>query len=313
MSTVAVSRAIRALLGGMMGTFASGHLRVYATGPGAFLPPRSFAAPVRRGAFTDDAAVFVGCNPSHPDGKWPISESGTDVPVQAMLGGIGPNAEEGDHYVWFPEPPGIVRESELVQVSGGEDSPAFGALRQVNAYKNLGASALDYKAFFQAQLGQYPAASLAWERTTPLDGPMVAAPGPRQARLGQSRMKMRHSWLLYLVTTRFENEETRRVEGEVLRDEVVAELYGRTGTRGLRISNDPGVNIIDASVTQVTDASYIDVIRFETIFVISQRNAQEGDANPWLTTRIARPIPPDSDTQDEIALPDVTVSMVPKS
>ncbi len=291
-----------------MGTFASGQVRVRSTGETGLLPGGSFGVPVDRGAFNEDGSVFVPNNPAREDHAWPVTSEGTLVPVLAMLGGPVGNSPAGQTYRWFPAVEGIEEVSVAeTEISGGVQSTAFNALRQVNAFKNLGSAAAKDD-FFRAQLGEFPAVSLAWENTTPLDGPMVAAPGPRAARRGSRGMAMRHGWILYLVTTRYDNEAIRRMEGEAVRDEVQLVLAGRRGTRSLRISEDPGISLKDSTVLQVTETSYIDVIRFETRFTMVERINEDVGA-PWLTTRIVRPVPPETETQTEKRIPDVTVSM----
>ncbi len=310
MSTIYISRAIRALLGELMGTFAEGSLFVRSTGGTVLLPAGSFAVPLHRGAFCDDGTVFVTENPGRPDGAWEVTDSGTSIPVVAMLGAALGNADAGIEFRWFPTIEGIEEVSQSEGIEGGEAFDSLAAPRQLIAYKSLG-SEVDQQSFFQAQMGEFPALCLAWESTKPMDGPITASPGPRAGRMGQSAMKMRHSWILYVVTTRYEGEAVRRMEGDAVRDEVLAQLFGREGTRGLRTAASPGITINDASVTKVTSTSYIDVIRFETPFVMEQRIADEAKAKPWLKTRIVRTVPVETDntTQVEKLIPDVTVPM----
>ncbi len=289
MSSTQNSHAIQALLGGLMGTFSSGTAVFTSTEGTGVLPGGSFWVPEPKGEYRAAGAVFVTPNPDTEDGSWPITGSGTEVPVEAMQGGLAGNTGAGTDLRAVVPIDGVEDLAVAGEIEGGEDSTDVRAIKQLIYYKSLDRG--DFAQFFEAQLGEYPAAVLAWERSLPLDGAMVASPGQRQSRSGMDTMRFKHSWVLFIVSTHRSASELRTIESDLIRDEVIEELFGRTGTRGIQVSGDPGLSIVDAGIKSATEFSYIDVVRFESIYSITKRRA-ESMARPWLKTKIVAAIPP---------------------
>lgn len=312
---MSVGRAIQAALAPLMGSVASGQLLVHSeAGAGTVnLPFGSYAIPVVAGGMVEEATAFVTRNPAREDGAWPVVEAGTLVPVQSLQGGLVGNTDPGTEYTWDLPVMGI----ELVSVSeaglsGGEaigtaERPAFGALQQLVTYKKFDQGT--FEQFLRAQLSQYPGAVLAWESTSPLDGPMAAQGVPRLARMGTGKFLFRHVWQLFLVSGRLDTEGQRRREGDKLRDDVLETLIDTASARGLRLANEPGCEIISSSVFGVTPTSYIDLVRFGTQVTMKHRR-QNTVYNDWLRTRLKN-LTAAQGASPAIALPDVTDPMPP--
>lgn len=304
-SVVYNMRAIQARLGGLMGTFAAGTLRVRSEGPTGFVPAYSFAIPVARGALLDEGTVFVPSNRDTPDGSWPVTSSGTEVPVQALQGGPIGNQPPGTIYRWDDPLPGIEVTSVADNgLSGGVPSPAFAAPRQLIYYKQLSPGGLED--LFRAQAHHYPALVLCWERSAPLDGPMAAAPGPRAGRTGPGKRRYRHNWFIYVVTSRQDGEHKRSRESDTLRQDVMNWLTDAQKARGLWLSSAPGTEVLEATPFRVSPNVYVDLVRFQTIY--TQRLVVDGEFNDWLRTRIRQDMPLGEDGEP-LHVPDITVPM----
>lgn len=310
MDIVARERAIQAALASIMGPTSSGTLTVRSTGAAGVVPAGAFAVPFESGSLEEHCAVFVTRNPATQDGSWEVTSEGTPVAVQSMQGGAGLNFEPGAEFRWFPMvPAGIEEVSQAAGAFvGGERGTTLGTLLQIRCFKQL--SNETWLNFYRAKLGDFPGAILCWESMAPTDGPVLNANNPRQSRVGANTVRYKHQWQLYLVSSRSDTEVERRSESAVLLKRVVEELFGKTGTRDglLRISSDPGLQILSAGAHETTHTSYVDLVRFQTFESLTAKSAQ--DANPWLFTHIEARRPPETETQQTMTNPNIIVSMV---
>lgn len=306
MSSVYFARAITGALQPLTGPAAAGQLLVHSTGATGTVKAGAGAFPIVDGSLCEEGQVFVTENPATEDGAWPVTSSGTLVPVEALSGGPAGNTAAGTVYRWGPPLEGIEATSESsAGLSGGSFLTGPAVLRSLRSYKQIAAA--DVQTFFRAQLHDYPGALLAWESTAPFGGAMGSSPGPRTARLGQDAVAYRHTWLLYLVTSRLDSEQARRTEGDTLRDLVIDQLHQRQTARGLYLSNSPGVEILEARVMAVTPSSYVDVIRFSTNVVLKRKVLET--FNDWLRTRLR--IQTEEQAGQVVDLPDITIPMPP--
>lgn len=306
MSTITNERAIQALLQVLMGPPASGELTVRSTGATGTVPAQACLIPIDTGELDEEAMVFVQPNPATEDGSWPVTSGGTAVQVEALQGGARGNRASGAEYRFDPPLEGIEAVATTpTGLTGGVASGAFGALAQLRLYRNLEQET--FKSLLFAQLGDFPGAVLAWESTMPLDGPMAARPAPRQARAGTGKFWFRHSWMLFLVTSRLDTEAQRRREGAALRDALLALLLDRRGARGFRVSMSPGIEILSAAPYRTTPTSYVDLVRFACTVTLESRPLT-AEYNPWLTTRI-RQQTPSQGANPPLDLPDYTIDM----
>lgn len=283
------ARAIEALLQKLQGSPGIGQLRVRATGADVVLPPGACAVPLVDNALNEQATIFVRPNPAAPSGDkvrgWTVTSSGVVVDVETLQGGEGVNLPGSIECRWDPPIAGLEATATLAPAgaTGGASSADFGSIALFRHYKQIATGEVDE--LFRAQTYAFPAAILAWGNTTPLDGPISGSPGPRASRVGTGAMLAKHGWLLYLVTSRLEEEGIRRREGDTLRDRVIRRLHNarRTRDRAFVVSNEPGVEILAARVFRVTPNSYVDVVEFATIYTLTH-DGDAPDANPWLRT-----------------------------
>lgn len=305
---VALERGLQALLGRLMGPPGTGQLTVRSTEATGLVPACSFAVPVGYGDFDEEAGVFVPKNPGRSDGAWEVTSAGTSIPVESLQGGIVGNHDAGTSFRWYPTLDGIEEVSWSGEITGGVNDDSLGSLRQLKPFKAF--KQKDWQDFYNAQLGSYPAAGLAWESMTALDGPNHPSPGRRNARAGSRGIKYKHTWALFLVTTRFDSDSHRRTEGATLMQRVVNEIVGRTGARGWRVSGSPGLNLLAAGIEQTRPTSYVDLVRFESIVVLKTKSAEQG--TPWAKTRVKVDHVNDAeDDREPLNKADVTVDMTP--
>jgi hypothetical protein len=293
--TIQNGRAIEARLQTLQGPPASGQLLVKATGVDVKLPAGACAVPLVDNALNEQATLFARMS-SADDGSWTVTSAGTVVDVETLQGGAGANLPGNIECRWDPPIAGLAPTATLTAAgaTGGANDERLGAIALFRHYQQIATG--EVEELFRAQVYTFPAVVLAWVSTTPLDGPMTGSPGPRTARVSQMAMLYQHTWHLYLVTSRLEDEGIRRREGAALRGRVINRLHNarRTRHRAFIVSGDPGAEVLSARVLRVTPTSYVDVVEFSTRYT-QQPDHDPPDANPWLRTHfkaLSEPQPP---------------------
>jgi hypothetical protein len=311
---VDVGRSLEAVLQRCMGSWANGQLTVRTRngGPNVTLKAGSFAIPIISGTESEleSGTVYVKRNPatwvrgekglSGSGGDWEITAAGTTVDVESLQGGESVNQPTGTLYRWDEPIDGIEETSECVTaVSGGNF--AANRLRQVVQYRQLKTG--EPQELFQGNLGQFPAASLAWAGSTPSDGPMQTSPGPRTSRAQANTMLYRTQWVLFVISSNYQSSNRRLREGLLLVDDLLHVLADCKTARELRVSTAPGIEILSADPFAANARVYVDTIRFATHTALKRR-PQDETFSPWLLTR-TRTFTPEQGGS-EIALPDQT-------
>jgi hypothetical protein len=284
-SSTYLARAIQGLLQAQMGTYSEGSLVVRSTGATGTVPKHAFAIPIVDDQLHEDATVFVQANPDTSDGSWAVTDAGVELPVQSLQGGERMNLDAGVECRWDPELSGIEATSEVASggLTGGILRTVRGTLRQLRLAKSFG-STPESQDFFRAQVSHYPGAVLAWLACYPADSSSGPSLGPQTARVSAGRRMWAHEWALSLITSRTASQELRIREGDQLRDDCLELLTDRCAYRGLQLSyREPGIEIIDARLARVTASSYVDLVRFATIYPLTRRD--ERTFTDWLMTR----------------------------
>ncbi len=308
MSSIDSARAILATLQLLQGPFATGQATVRSTGATGIVPAGSFAIPIVSGQLFEEGIVVVTKNPATQDGSWPVTAAGAAVGIAAVRGGEGGNLAAATELRWDASLAGV----ELVSVvaggglTGGSWLTPAGSLRQLRQYKDLG-SREQAQAFFNAQVGETPAAVLAWAGAIPAAGTTEAHLGADPSRVGRKKRLFKNQWELYLVTTRWHGDQERQREGDLLRDAVLDMLSDRVAYRDLFLSSPQGIEIVSAGVHSVTPSAYVDLIRFTNTFTLQMRD--ERTFTDWLKTRIRLEREQLGLNPEKLNVPDFTVNM----
>ncbi len=283
MSSTYLTFALQALIQPLQGGYSSGTVRVRATGDPVLLPANSFGIPIARESRFEAGAVKVERNPARTDRAWQITQSGTDVQVTTLQGGEHTNLEVGTYIWWDPAIEGIESESDVLSpgIVGGTTATGFGALREVLCYKDLGTKP-EAEDFMRAGLSRYPALVICWSATTPADGSSTAGIGPDATRVRHGTRLFSHQFDLMLITSRLDAHNSRRREGDVLRDMLLTQITDRGAYRSLTLSGPKGIQIIDARLAQMSPVAYVDVVRIAA--TLAMRRNEERVWNPWKST-----------------------------
>jgi hypothetical protein len=283
MSSLYLSRALQVLLQPLQGNYSTGSLTVTATGSTAInLPANSLGIPILSGSSSGEHLVKVERNPATADGSWPITTSGV-VAATSVQGGLHTNLPSGTKVRWVRPPAGIGELATAGTFSGGTSLTTFGALKQVKLYKELGGQA-GAKDFFSAQVGRYPAVVISWGGTTPADGSSAVSIGGTTRRLGAGKSLYTHKFSFFLISSRADGDEQRRLEMDQLRDDILEQIADRVAFRDMPLDSSKGISLIGALPGIVAPTSYVDEIQLACTFVL-QRN-DERVYNDWKTTRL---------------------------
>lgn len=311
MSTISNARAIEASLQRLQGPAATGRLLVRATGADVELGPGSCAVPVVNGVLNDQAVAFVHRNPADEDGRWTVTSAGVLVDVEAVQGGTPGNQVGGTPYRWDPPLPGIelVSTAEAAGLTGGAYTGAFAGLRQFTHLRST--DFVPGQELFAHKVFDYPAVAMTWARTAPLDGPLSGTPGPRTARVGSRRMLYRHTWFLWVVTSRLDSAGARSNEALTLLDDVVGELEGamRVRNRAFAVSLEPGAEVVTAAPFRLLPTVYVDLVTLDTAYVLHGRR-EPREYDDWLRTRLRQQTPP-LGPDAPLDLPNLIIPMPP--
>lgn len=304
-STIAHYRAIQALLQTLQGTTSTGTTTVTSTSGTITLPARTFAIPDVDGEIDESRLVMVSPNPATADGSWEVTTGGYAVAIESVSGGTATELPAGTVLHWDLVLAGLPATSEVDAggLTGGAALATLGTLKEFRGYKDMGPRP-DGADLFRAQIHQYPAAVLSWVGSNQADGTVQPSLGPRGARVGRGLTRWRDTWHLWLVSSRLDGADPRRREGDILRDDVLELLTDRMSHRGLTVSDDPGVQVVSASIAAVNPGHYIDLVRFTTMRTLCKRDLR-GPFSYWLTTRMRVQATGDP----LIDLPDVTIPM----
>lgn len=302
------ARALVGLLQLLQGSYASGQVLVRSTGATGTLPAHSYAVPIVGGEKWEELLVKIEPNPAQADKSWPVTSSGTLVTATTVQGGTRANLAAGTPLRWLPTLTGIEEQSAVggSAFAGGVFLDTFGSLRQIKLYKDLGGQQ-KAEEFFRAQVDDFPAAVLNWAGARPADGAGSPNLGPRNARVGAGKILFKNEWQLWLISSRFDGEDLRRLEGDQLRDDVLELLSDRIAYRGVPLSSPQGIEILNADVASITPTSFVDLVTFTTSFKLEKRDTQT--FNDWNRTRIELQKTQAGLNPPTLDVPDITVPM----
>lgn len=287
MSSVYLSRALQAVLQELQGPYSTGQVLASSKGESASLPAGTFGVPSLRGCDLDQSMVMVEPNPATDDHSWPLTTTPTAVTVSSVQGGGHANLAGGTTVRWCaPAQANIAADATVTEagLTGGSWLDTPGALRQVLCSKDLGSRA-QAREFFQAQIGDFPAAVVCWSSTMPANGSAVSGIGGDNLRVRRGVRLYSHQFDILLVTSRLDSDDARRTEGDILRDNAVKLLTDRHSWRGLSISGPQGIQILDARASLVTESAFIDTIKVSCMFAL-ERTPAKRTFQPWNKTHL---------------------------
>ncbi len=270
-------RALCAELHWITGTRATGAATLRATGSDVSLLAKVpvFLVPKINGALRPEI-IF------RTVGDATIVAAGTSVPIKALSGGAMYNLPAGAELVLLPPEPGIQPlATTTAGTSGGVAATGWGVAAQVRLLEDVraGQVALD---LFTSKTGLYPCVAFAWSgdrRFT--EG--VRVPN-KQVRLYWRR------WACYVIASRVDNEDTRRLEAMDIIDNTGDSIDGKMKTEWMEpISAHPdGVQTEKRRRIQVKNAPNalvyaLDLLHVAAVDMVRTRTAV---INPWLESRV---------------------------
>src|SRR5262245_6762781 len=232
-----------------MGTRSSGTALVHASGPPTSLPANSYAVPILDGQLVFDALIKTAPNtadPAAPDTT--VSAGGVSVPIRSAVAGAQVNLPSGTVLRWDPPIQGVEPTSsiEAPGLAGGSHATFFGSAKQIAMYESLGA-ATAASDLFAAKVGRFPAFVLRWEGKDQVG---------ETVRVGRGRTLFRHNWVLAIVTSRSDSQESRAAEGLELLEGAMALLSDRCDLDGEVFSAPEPIVVKSGVRVSTTPSSY---------------------------------------------------------
>jgi hypothetical protein len=127
-------------------------------------------------------------------------------------------------------------------------------------------------------------------------------------------MLYKHTWGLWVATSRLDSVAARSEEGARLLWDVLEVLQDarRIRDRSFIVSAEPGAKIVSARPAYVLPTVYVDIITLETLFVL-ERNPEPRTYHDWLRTRLKLYTKqnPGSPPSPPLELPNLVIPMPP--
>jgi hypothetical protein len=299
MSIIHDARALLALIQPMTGTRATGTATVRSTAATGTIEANVHAAPIVNGVVRPDLLVKTAVNPATSDGSWPVSQSGTSVPMLSVLGGAAHNLEQRTELRWVPQLDGITPTATIDPpgFTGAVSDTSEVGVAEARIFEDLAGTPAPGTDLFRSGLSRYPALMLCWQDSEPDDGLREQPLGRREARLGRNKTLLRNLWDMFVVVSRQDSDPARRLQGLDILDELTLNIVDRQAVDGMVFSTIRGLSIHARNRWVVSPTLYVYRLRFSTTNVAVKRERRT--FGPWLVSKL------DTHTTDSTPLPTV--------
>lgn len=254
-----VARACMTLLGPMTGTGATGNITVTSTGATGSVPKNSYARAVINGARSKHVLLKVTATTA-------VTSSGTSVPVKAIFGNTAGNLIAGTTVRWDPPLTGITA-TATVAVPGLADAAEAtgrGSVKEVVFYEDIRTAGED---LFKSGVGRFPALVLCWEESRDRD------------ELGRRIDVLEEQFVLFVITSRKDDHESRQGEGLDILEEATERLFRREACDGSKFTSPAPLLIRRRGRLAYSPEHYIYWVRFTVDRSVTRR--EPSDVADW--------------------------------
>ncbi|WP_437759487.1 hypothetical protein [Sorangium sp. So ce1389] len=235
-----------------MGNTSSGSVTATATSSPVVLPKNTYGVGILSGSMDPLTLLKTTADVT-------VTTGGTSVPVRSVLGGQRVNLAPGTTIRWDPAIPGLQPEANVLApgMTGGTKAVGFGAVAQVRLYESTGVEDL-----FKTGVGLFPALVLVWSGSD------------EDENVGRGATLLRERWVLAVVASRADGDETRRAEAlQILED--ASELIHKQSVVDGEVFTAPQPVLVSARSRIVsTSAAYIYGIQFSTVRSLEKRESR---------------------------------------
>lgn len=254
-----VARACMTLLGPMTGTGATGTLAVASTGATGTVPKNSYARAIVGNQRSKHVLLKVTEETS-------VTSSGTAVPVKAIFGNTAGNLAEGAVARWDPPLSGIAATAtvEAPGLSGAIEATGRGSVKEIVFYEDVRTANEDLA---KSGVGRFPALVLCWEESRDRD------------EMGRTKNVIEESFVLFVVTSRKDDHESRQGEGLDILEEATERLFRREACDGSKFTSPAPLLIRRRGRLVYGPEHYIYWARFTVDRSVTRR--EPSDAADW--------------------------------
>lgn len=204
-----MARGICSRLNPMVGTRATGGTISLRTTSGTYALAANaplYASPVIGGSIRPDIVFKTS-------GAYSLTTTPQTVQVRAVYGGADTNIHAGTVLRWLPPVSGLPATATLTQALSGGAAPTDGSLEDAKQLLFLEQLTQQASAeLFAGKATRFPTLVLAWDGSSH-DG---KGDGTLAGRAGRGVSIIEESWTLFVVTSRQDAEDMRRMQGLLL-------------------------------------------------------------------------------------------------
>lgn len=248
------------LLAPMTGTSSTGNATVASTSGTVAVPKNSYAIPLIGNELSKHVLLKTAAATN-------VTTSGTAVPLKAIFGNAAANLVAGTSLRWDPPLTGIVPTASIAAggLTGGALASGRGSVKQIVFYEDVrGALNSD---LMRSGIGLFPSLVLAWEESADRD------------EMGRVRDVLTETFLLFVVTSRADNDTARRGEGLDILEEATERLTRREACDGETFSSPAPLKIRRRGRLAYGPEHYVYFARFTIDRSLTRR--EPSDAADW--------------------------------
>lgn len=278
------------LLGPMTGTGATGNVTATSTSGTVAIPKNSYA----RAVVNRQRAKHVLLKTTEAVN---VTTSGTAVPVKAIFGNTAGNLAAGTEIRWDPPITGITATATIAApgMSGAVEATGRTSVAEVVFYEDVrNALTADLQ---RSGVGRFPALVLCWEESRDRD------------ELGRRFDVLEEQFVLFAITSRKDDHESRQGEGLDILDEATERLFRREAADGECFTSPAPLLIRRRGRLAYGPEHYVYWIRFSVDRSVERREPSDAAGwtgwQDWEQTSVT--VNTDSDTTPEIAIVDDAV------
>lgn len=251
-----------------------------------------FFAPVLSGRRRMDLLFRADTGPN-ADKSWTVTDSGVDVDLFSLLGGVRQNI--ADETNLFPVTPISNLGSAVMNgaASSGDDATGFGAVKDIVLYEQLDDPNITID-LSRSAAKDFPCVIVNWIDSEPADG-TTTSQTDRAIRVGVGQQLYHGDWQISIIVNRAEGDDLRREEGLYILDLLAGLITDKQKVDGCVVSSPSGVHVKSLFRLPLDKASvqrfYAYGLTVSTMYTLSRTVIDE--SSDWAKTVIDATKPQD--------------------
>lgn len=228
------------------------------------------------------------------DGSWLIGDTDVDVNVYSAIGGQRFNAISGTSFVFdylIPELDLDPVPYAIADFVGGEEAQdSFVSFQDAAVYETFDGPVIPLD-LHRSLLTRFPAAMVAFVDLTPADGVTSAQTRQGSVNAGEGAKFYKINYSVSVIVSRTDNDLSRRFQGMLLTDALLAEFVDRhAALDGEPISNPGGIQIRqvlrESGPQDLYKKFFIYTLLVSVMCAVNKTERRQDRFRPWLRTAV---------------------------